>query len=115
VAEVAAGVVADLPLGDGDLGGINNGADGHDGPGHEADEEDGEVIPEGLMVLEAVGGEALEIVFEEEETVEGGVAALDFDVPGQDHDQEEQDSGPPDCPAEERPFTAKACEENDDG
>ena len=69
VAEVTLGVVADLPLGDGDFDGVDQGADGDDGPGHEADEQDDYVVPEGLVVLVAVGGEALEIVFEEEETV----------------------------------------------
>ena len=72
---------------------VDEGADGDDGPGHQADEQDGEVVPEGLMVLVAVGGEALEIVFEEEEAVEGGVASLDGDVPGQHHDEVEQDAG----------------------
>ena len=87
VAEVALGIVADLPLGDGDVDGVDEGADGDHRPGHEADEQDGEVEPEGLMVLVAVGGEAFEIVFEEEEAVEGGVALLDRDVPGQHHDE----------------------------
>jgi len=34
VAEVTAGVVPDLPLGNGDLDGVGKGADGHHGPGH---------------------------------------------------------------------------------
>ena len=74
VAEVAAGVVADLPLGDGDFDGVDEGADGDDGPWNKADEQDDEVVEEGLVVLEAVGGEAFEIVLEEEEAIEGGVA-----------------------------------------
>ena len=115
VAEVAAGVVPDFPLGYGDLDGVNEGADGHDGPGHEADEKDDEVVPGGLVVLEAIGGEALEIVFEEEEAVEGGVAALDLDVPGEDHDEEESDAGPPNGSSEERPLAAESGEEKDDG
>ena len=75
VAEIALGLVADLPLGDGDVDGVDQGADGDDRPGHEADEQDDEVVVEGLMVLVAVGGEAFEIVLEEEEAEEGGVAA----------------------------------------
>ncbi len=87
VAEVALGVAAGLPFGDGDAGGVDQGAEAEDGPGHEGDQQDGEVVPEGLVVLVAVGGEALEIVLEEEELVEGRVAALDLDVPGQDHER----------------------------
>ena len=90
VAEVTLGVVADLPLGDGDLDGVDEGADSDDGPGHEAEEQDGEVVPEGLMVLVAVGGEALEVVLEEEEAIEGWVALLDGDVPGEDHEEIEE-------------------------
>src|ERR1700722_11466363 len=67
------------------------------------------------MVLETVGGEALDIVLEEEEAVEGGVAPLDLDVPGQNHDEEEGDAGPPDGSSEERPLAAEAGEEKDDG
>ena len=114
VAEVAGGVVTDLPLGDGDFDGVDEGADGHDGPGHEADEQDGEVEEEWLMVLVAIGGEALEIVFEEEEAVEGGVALLDGDVPGQNHDEVENDAGHPDGAAEEGPLAAQTGEEQDD-
>ncbi len=107
--------MADLPLGDGDFDGVDEGADGDDGPRHEADEQDDEVVAEGLVVLVAVGGEALEIVFEEEEAIEGGVALLDGDVPGQHHDEVEQDAGEPDGAAEERPLAAEAGEEKDDG
>jgi len=67
------------------------------------------------MVLETVGGEALDIVLEEKEAVKGGVAALDLDVPGQNHDEEEGDAGPPDGSSEERPLAAEAGEEKDDG
>ena len=115
VAEIAAGVVADLPLGDGDFDGVDQRADGDDCPGHEADEQDDEVVQEGLVVLVAVGGEALQIVFEEEEPVEGRVALLDGDVPGQHHDEVEHDAGPPDGAAQQRPLAAEAGEEKDDG
>src|ERR1700736_2531626 len=46
VAEVAAGIVANLPLGDGDFDGIDEGAEGDDRPGHEADEQDDDVKEE---------------------------------------------------------------------
>ena len=48
------------------------------------------------MVLVAIGGEAFEIVFEEEETVEGRVLPLNGDVPGQHHEEIEDYSGEPD-------------------
>ena len=54
------------------------------------------------MVLVEVGGEALEVVLEEELAEEGGVAALDGDVPGQHHDEVEEDAGNPDGAAQER-------------
>ena len=78
--------MAQPPLCHRSLNSIDQGADGDDGPGNETDEKDDEVVEEGLMVLEAVGGEALEIVFEEEEAVERGVALLNGDVPGQHHE-----------------------------
>ena len=101
VAKVAAGVVADLPLGNGDFDGVDEGSDGDDGPRHQADEKNNDVEEKGLVVLVAVGGEALQIVLEEEELIEGGVASLDGDVPGQHHDQVKRDSGPPDGATEE--------------
>ncbi len=107
-------LMTDLPLGDGDVDGIDQGADGEDGPRHEAEEKDGEVIPEGLMVLVAIGGEALEVVLEEEEAVEGRILELDGDVPGKDHREVKEDSGQPDGSAEEGPFAAKSGEEKDD-
>ncbi len=106
VAEVAAGVMANLPLGDGDFDGIDEGADGDDGPGNETDEQDEEIEEERLMVLEAIGGEALQVVLEEEDAVEGGISLLDGDVPGKDHREIEQDAWKPDGAAEERPFAA---------
>src|SRR3981081_1023629 len=66
------------------------------------------------MVLVAIGGEAFQILFEQEETVEGGVALLDGDVPGQHHDEVERDAGPPDSAAEEGPLAAETGEEQDD-
>ncbi len=72
------------------------------------------VVPDGLVVLIAVGGEALQIVLEEEELVEGRVALLDGDVPGEHHHQVEQDAGEPDGAAEEGPLAAESGEEEDD-
>ncbi len=115
VAEIALGFMADLPLGDGDLDGIDERADGDDGPGHQADEQDAEVVPEGLMVLVAVGGEALQIVLEEEESVEGGVVPLNGDVPRKHHREVKKDAGEPDGATEERPLAAETGEEQDDG
>ena len=66
------------------------------------------------MVLVAVGGEALEVVLEKELAEEGGVAALDGDVPGQHHGEVEQDAGDPDGAAEGGPLAAQAEEEQDD-
>ena len=45
------------------------------------------------MVLVAVGGEALQVLLEEEELVEGGVAELDGDEPRQNDDKEERQTG----------------------
>ena len=114
VAEVTLGIVADLPLGDGDLDGVDEGADGDDGPRHESEQKNAEVVPEGLVMLVAVGGEALEIVLEEEKLVEGGIASLDGDVPGEDHYEVKNDAGEPDGAAEERPLAAETGEEKDD-
>ena len=114
VAEVTLGIVADLPLGDGDLDGVDEGADGDDCPRHESEQKNAEVVPEGLVMLVAVGGEALQIVLEEEKLVEGGIASLDGDVPGEDHYEVKNDAGEPDGAAEERPLAAETGEEKDD-
>ena len=115
MAEIAEGLATGRPFGDGDVDAVEECANAEDGPGHEGDEEDGEIVPEGLVVLVSVGGEALQIVFKEELAVKGGIAALDSDVPGQDHQQEEADSGPPEGAAEDGPFLSKPEEEADDG
>ena len=66
------------------------------------------------MVLIAVGGEAFEVVLEEEEAEEGRVAALHGDVPGEHHDEVEQDAGDPDGAAQQRPLAAERGEEKND-
>ena len=38
VTQITAGIVTNLPLSDGDLNGVNEGADGNDRPWHEANE-----------------------------------------------------------------------------
>ena len=115
MAEVTARVVTDLPFGDGDFNGFGEFKGGYYGPGKETDEKDDEVVEEGLVVLETVGSEAFQIVLEEEEAVEGGIALLDGDVPGQHHDEVEQDAGEPDGAAQDGPLAAEAGKEKDDG
>ena len=54
-----------------------------------------QVVPERLFVLVAVGGEALQIVFEKELAEEGGILVLHGDEPGQHHGEIEQHARPP--------------------
>ena len=114
VAEITDAFAANAPLGDGSLDGVDEGAQAENGPGHEADDEHREVVPGGLMVHVLVGGEAFEIVLEEEFAIEGGVAALDGDVPGQNHHKVEDEAGKPNRPAKQRPLAAESREEEDD-
>ena len=74
--------------------GVDECAQGEHGPGHETDNQDREVVPGRLVMHVLIGGEALEIVFEEELAVKGGVAALDGDVPGQNHHEIKDQPGP---------------------
>ena len=54
-----------------------------------------EVVPEGLLVLVAVGGKAFQIVFEKELAEEGGVLVLHGNEPGQHHGEVEHHARPP--------------------
>lgn len=58
------------------------------GPGKEGDQNDGEVIPEGLDVLEFGSKEALEIVFDDENAEEVGIAMGAENVPGKSSEAE---------------------------
>ncbi len=113
VAEVALGLVADLPLVDGEGHAVEQRAQGEGGPGEQADDEDDGVVEPVLRVLVAVGGEALEVVFEEEDAEEVRVLALDLDVPGQDHEEEEREPREPEAAADGLPLAAEAEEEHD--
>ena len=64
-------------------------------------------------MLESIGGEALEVVFEKEDAEEGGVAPLDRNEPWQHHREIEHDAGPPQAAAEQGPLAAQAGEDAD--
>ena len=95
------------PFGNGLAHGINERRDGHHRPGREREDHDGDVVPEALFVLEAVGGEALQVVLEEEDPEEVRVAVLYRDEPGQHHRQVENDSRPPDGSAQDGPLSSQ--------
>ena len=88
--------------------------DGDDGPGHHGQHHDHQVVPEGLDVLIAVGGEALEVVFEKEFAEEGGILMLDGNEPGQHHGEIEDHAGPPKGAVEDGPFAAQKGKGGDD-
>ena len=60
-------------------------------PRNEGDEDDGDVKPEGLDVLEFGSEEALEIVFDDEDAKEIGIAAGAENVPGKSGEAEAGD------------------------
>jgi len=51
-------------------------------PGHKSEQDDGQVIPEGLRVVIKVLPKSFEIVLEDEYTKELRISQLDRDVPG---------------------------------
>ena len=106
--------VAQAPLGHRGLDAVDQGADGDDGPGHHGQQHDDEVVPERLLMLVAIGGEALEIVFEEEFAEEGGVLVLHGDEPGQDDGEVEQHARPPERAPDDGPLAAQKGERHDD-
>ena len=71
-------------------------AQGDDRPGHKREQQDREVVPKRLLVHVAVGGEAFQVVFEEEDAQEVGIAPLDRDIPWQHHGEIENHPGNPD-------------------
>src|SRR5713101_4152920 len=62
-------------------------------PWKNGEEEDGSVVPEGLDVLEFGGEVALEIVLDDEDAEEIGVAAGAEDVPGKTGEGKRHESG----------------------
>src|ERR1700693_1342745 len=69
------------------------GSDHEKRPRQESDEKNGNVIPERLDVLEFGSEVALEIVFDDEDAEEIGVAVGAEDVPGQSSQAESSDCG----------------------
>ena len=65
-------------------------AHGDHRPRHHGQQHHDQVVPEGLLVLVAVGGEALQVVLEEKFAEEGGILVLHGDEPGQHHGEVEQ-------------------------
>src|ERR1035438_6902209 len=61
------------PLSNGSENAVNQCANGDDRPGHHCQYNNDKVVPEGLGMLIAVGGEALQVVLEEELTEEAGI------------------------------------------
>ena len=114
MADVSEFGAAGAPFGEGALDGVDQRGDGDDRPGREAEQHDGDVIPGALFVLVEVGGEAFEVVLEEEDAEEDGVAVLDGDEPGQHHGEIEDDAGNPDAAAQQRPFAAQSGKAEDD-
>ena len=106
--------VAQPPLRHGGLNTVDKGADGEDGPGHEAHQDNDEVIPGRLLMFVAIGGESLEIMFQEELAEEGWVLVLHGDEPWQDDGEVEQDARPPERSFEDGPLAAQGGEGEDD-
>jgi hypothetical protein len=106
--------MAEAPLGDRSLNTVDEGAHGEDGPGHEREQDDDEVIPDGLLVLVAIGGEALEVVLEKELAEEGGILVLNGDEPGQHDGEVEEDAGPPERAPDDGPLAAQRGEGQED-
>ncbi len=65
-------------------------------------------------MLEAVGGEALQVVLEEEHMEEVGIAPLHRDEPGQHHREIQHGAGPPEGAAQDAPLTPERGESQDD-
>src|SRR6266849_9389150 len=89
-------------------------------PWKNGEEEDGSVVPEGLDVLEFGGKVAFEIVFDDEDAEEIGIAMGAEDVPGKRGEAEGSDcdgmkeaEGVAPALGEERPEKYGAAEEND--
>src|SRR5208283_5191679 len=76
--------------------------------------DNGNIEPERLFVLEAAGGEALEVVFQEEYFQKIGVAVLHGDKPGEHHGEIQDHSRPPDGTAQDRPLASQRGEGKDD-
>ena len=73
--------------------GIGDYAEEKDGPRKNCDEDDRQVIPEGLDVLELGGEVALEIVFDDEDAEEVGVAVGAEDIPGKRGEKKSEEGG----------------------
>ncbi len=65
--------------------------------------------------MEAVGGEALQVVFQEENAQKVGITPLYRDIPGQHHGEVENHPGEPERPAQQEPLPPQGGEgENDE-
>ena len=102
------------PLRDRLLNRLRQRAHGDHRPGHKREQQDGEVVPQGLLVHVAVGGEAFQVVFQEKDAQEIGIAPLHRDIPGQHHGEIEKHPGNPDRAAQQRPFPPQCGEAEDD-
>ena len=111
------GGVAQPPFGDRGLDPVNQGPEGNHRPRHDSQNDNHNVIPEGVWVLVAVGGETGDILLHEEFVEEGGVGPLHGDKPGQHDGEIEEHAGPPERASDNRPLAAQGreCTHDDDG
>ena len=112
--EIALLLVAGAPLGTRNLEGIAQRTECNDRPGHQCEDEDGEVEPGPLVVLVAVACEALQVLLKQKEFEEVRVVELDGDVPRQHKHQVQDEAGNPDHAAQHLPFAPQADEHEDD-
>jgi hypothetical protein len=102
--------VAQSPLGHRCLNAIDQSADGNHGPRHDSQQQHNQVVPEGLLMLVAVGSKARQVVLQEEFAEEGGVLVLHGNEPGQRDGKVEQHPGPPKRAPENGPLTTQKSE-----
>ncbi len=106
--------MAGPPFGDRLLNRLDQSAHGDHRPGHQRKQHDGEVVPQRLLMHVAVGGEPFEVVFEEKDAQEIGIAPLYRDIPGQHHREVEKHPGDPDRAPQQGPLPPQRGEAEDD-
>ena len=83
-------------------------------PWHQRQQDDHEVVPEGLLVLVAIGGKPLQVVFPEELPEEGRILMLHGDEPGQHDGEVKRHAGPPERALHDRPLAPQGGKSDDD-
>ncbi len=94
---------------------VHQRAHGDDRPGHQREQHDGDVVPNGLLMHVAVGGEAFQVVFQEKDAQKIRITPLYRDIPGQHHGEIEKHPGDPDRAAKQGPLPPQSGKgENDE-